>query len=140
MSALFFLTLVFAILANTALAQTNSTEPQQYLCVSDMANGFRYNEQSNLWEHAKFRPGSKWIIRRPEVAIGGWVYSEIGRGFRQYCDKNFDYKGNLRCNDDLELLEFNKNTLRYMRVYKFGYVSQSIGDTPLIEIGTCAAF
>ncbi len=136
--------LVSVLLTVLANAQDNDIDGP-FLCIADMATGFIY--ENDKWNIAKFAVSdSRYIVRRPNSddrhSDAAWVWGRFGKkSFTKWCEKEINEYGNLFCAGIMEELWINVNTLRYQRVYTFGYVQggDSSNDTPFIEIGTCSA-
>ena len=114
----------------------------QYLCITDKATGFYFEDGE--WNTANFKTGRKFLIRKPnkeelEVTIANigrdFVVSEFGdKSTLLWCDEDFYCVGHV---DDFL---FDKKTLRFLYIYKGGYVSgiDNNDNTPAMQIGTCS--
>jgi hypothetical protein len=138
-------------------------EPDNWLCITDQAAGFSYDQGSHRWIAAIFKPeNKKYVVRptRPEdmdyqhdfnngfndsvpyKPTTKWSIAEIGDNFGFSCSGDFNEKGFLLCTTGLWDVMFGKNTLRFQIYYKFGYITGSSerddnNDTPSVEIGRC---
>lgn len=112
-----------------------------YVCVADMAVGFRFDKSSNSWRHANFNTkGQKFLLAKN--SSGSWEWTRFGEKFSLVsCEKDFnpDY---MHCGG-MEQVVMNRTNLRFQIYYSFGYLGWKSGgeggDTPSITIGTCAS-
>jgi hypothetical protein len=148
--------LILVVLASPATAAD-----ENYLCIADMATGFKLDQPSKKWQIARFDVSKhRYIIRRTEK---GLAWNEFGSSLAAIPCSEFNDWGSTVCSDGIETMTFNKVNLRYQRVYASGWIDGdlpvpaqakdpwgcAIGDarecragppdTPLIEIGTCSA-
>ena len=105
-----------------------------------------------------FRP-RKYVIKLPVKGDGApsgaytavMAVYEVGKtdpyevvGF---CDKDFNDQGYLFCQGAGENFNFNRQTLRFLHSFPFGYIEPPKNSfwgpegaaTPFLEIGTCSA-
>lgn len=127
-------------------------EVSSYLCVTDMANGFKFDAGSKTWQHARFTASSKYIVSRPkEKSSWSWVLREVGsQDIRGFCKSDINEVGNLFCDTGGGQFKFSKGTLRFINSHAMGYWhdqnplvenkyrSKEGADTPFIEIGKCS--
>jgi hypothetical protein len=52
-----------------------NTANGNYLCVSEAATGFNYNEQTKRWEITKFTPDKKYLLSNKD---GKWTWKIFG--------------------------------------------------------------
>lgn len=141
-----------AILAMLFIAG-NATAQDAYLCIEDMATGFKYNEASKEWERTNFKSGDKYLLTRAKedsVIKAKWELKRFGEddSCGSYCEKDFNSLGNLWCRG-LYNFSMNKNTNRFLLAYLVGYYQDNNpasggrqkegGDSPFIAIGKCSA-
>jgi hypothetical protein len=129
-----------------AIAEDEAT-PDSYLCIPDMATGFKY--KNDKWQATHFGVGDdKYILRRPKETDSfpdaAWVWGEFGdKRFYTRCMEDVSAYGFVFCTGIGQELRINVNTLRYQLYYYVGYVAATIndspGNTPFIEIGKCSA-
>jgi len=138
--------LLFLLIINSAFAE-------DYLCIADMATGFRYNPNDNSWEGSGFRvKDSKYLISLLENSADYNVKRFGQTGVMSRCKEGFNEIGNLFCKGTFNI-SFNKNNGRFVLTHTFGYFNvlpESEGDseiirksdqesaTPFIEIGKCS--
>lgn len=133
-------TAVFAIPA--AAADTN--DPSSYLCVPDYATGFRL-DRSGRWEPGQFGVRGKQFIlgKRNER----WFWTEVGPpdAKSEPCDGFSEY-GFAECKYSEGDVLFNRKTLRFQLVRRYGYVTSDLATDkeaqnapPYIMIGKCSA-
>ena len=94
-------------------------------------------------------------IKGPNAPSGAYtaviaVY-EVGKvdaaNFKAFCEKDYNEKGFLFCSGFGEDFNFNRQTLRFVHWFPYGYIDPpgfdlwgKEGDaTPFMEIGTCTA-
>jgi hypothetical protein len=121
-------------------------DPHAYLCIADQATGFKYDKNLKEWKLAIFHTNNERYILK--LKDNQWYWSEFGNPSHEppQCDQ-FNSSGNIKCvltidEDIMEIVSFNRNTLRYQFTYVFGYVDPlpmyEGSDTPSIEIGRCS--
>ena len=114
-----------------AISQTN------YICIPSKAGGFYYNNATREWSHAQFAIGDeKYILKN----IGkSWQWTRFGDSWGPPCG-DFDQNGYLQCQVLGGTLRMNKNNLRYLLTYEFGYLDgkDNNENTPSIKIGKCS--
>ncbi len=113
-----------------------------YLCIADLATGFKFNNNTKRWESTNFNiKNSKYIIKKNTDGV--WEWKDFGKNSMGVtCNKDFNESGYLRC-ESLIHVNFNNKSLRYILYYPVGYVNIGIAgkegdDTPSLEIGTCS--
>lgn len=132
--------------------------PTTYLCVGEQATGFSMDQRSHKWKADAFRP-REYVIKLPVKGDGApsgastavlAVY-EIGNSdpfdATAFCDKDFNDEGFLFCQGLGDDFKFNRQTLRFLRSFPFGYIDPPKNSfwgpegsaTPFLEIGTCSA-
>jgi hypothetical protein len=125
---------------------------EDYLCIADMATGFRYNEGSKNWEESSFRlKNSKYLISGLEKGAAYNVKHLGGSDVMSRCKDDFNDIGSLFCKGTFDI-KFNKINGRFVLTYTFGYFnvlpgiqSDSVSirksdqgsETPFLEIGKC---
>jgi hypothetical protein len=139
-------------------AEAGASDIASYLCTGEQATGFGMNSKTHAWTVQKFRT-RKYIIRAPikgPNAPGGAyaavvaVY-EVGKvdaaNATAFCDKDYNEAGFLFCSGLGEDLNFNRQTLRFVHWFPYGYIDPPESSfwgkegeaTPFMEIGTCTA-
>jgi hypothetical protein len=135
-----------------ASSGARAQEVSSYICVTDMATGFRFDQGSKTWQQARFNASSKYIVSRPkERSMFSWELREVGsQDTRGFCKNDFNEVGNLFCDTMGGQFKFSKGTLRFIHTYAMGYWhdqnplvenkyrSKEGADTPFIEIGKCS--
>jgi hypothetical protein len=119
---------------------------ESYLCVGDMTTGFSFDKNQRVWKRATFR-SPKFILARTNGEKSAWGVKEMGDTIpTSYCE-GFENEV-LMCGGFFEF-RMNRETLRFMSIYMFGYwtddKSKSAGkeegdDTPALTIGKCSPF
>lgn len=125
------------------ICNANAQSGAAYLCVADKATGFVYNQNTDKWDFSQFNvTDSKYTLSQKN---GNWVWKKFGeKSYPVECQGDFNQAGFLFCSF-AEEVSINIQTMRFMSVYKFGYVvpkhrlKEQGSDTPLIEIGRCSA-
>ena len=115
---------------------------ESYICVEDMAVGFKYNQTIGEWESTKFNIRNETYIVVKKMKQ--WEIIRVGESSGVPCEKDFNEDGFLTCGD---FFSMNKNNLRYIRTDTMGYHDANIniglfsrqdGDhSPYIAIGEC---
>jgi len=120
----------------------------QYLCMSDSATGFTYNDITGEWQTSTFSVrDSKYVITESKednyafkVAMHGTTYSYAD------CKDDFNEYGYLVCSGAAGTFKFNRINGRFLKTYELGYYNvlpkirgndDTTSDTPTIEIGKC---
>ena len=123
-------------------------KPKNYLCIPDYSVG--YIEKNGKWQPANFNiEGYKYILKKGEDSI--WRWNEFGESIEEdfpkanICKKGFDGLGFINCKYLSDDIYFNRDTLRFMVVYRYGYVVAKgaiekgwKSETPHMMIGTCS--
>jgi hypothetical protein len=107
------------------------------------------------WVPAIFAPGNKYILRYvdstepdlPGSARGKWAVFGFGALVPlTWCGDDSWNHDFFYC-DGFENFSFEKQTLRFQHIYRYGYVHGSglndddgVNDTPAIAVGTCSPF
>lgn len=140
--------LISIVQPNLSHAETGGS--QTYLCVTEMSVGFKYNQDSKAWEHAKFIANNKYLLRRPNAndpqwrSEYQWLWFEFGQKIPQInCSfdfgkvtENFEV---LDCGTHTNKLTFNRSSMRFSKVYDGQLLfSTGPGDTPTYEVGSCS--
>ena len=140
-----------AIIAAAMLAVPVQASAESWLCIPDMATGFRYDKILRKWTQSTFQTdGERMIIKKASDPQVRYEVREFGKDDTlplARCQKDFTEYGFLKCEGILSEFKFNKKNMRYIRTYLAGYVEIIPGntfmkegnDTPLIEIGRCSA-
>ena len=138
--------LLATVLPGAAVAQSSRT----WLCISDKSTGFS-NETVSGWRSADFTAGDRYIVKQGSQASGAWVVQPFGEEnpfAAMTCPNDFTSDKILHCRGMLTEFKFNAGTGRFLRAYLGGYwtyvpgnpfFGKDRGDTPQIEIGTCAS-
>ena len=134
-------------------------QADQYLCITNKATGFDFNEQSNDWETTSFKTADhKYIISQvvesEENPYKGKKYMvvKMGKSTPSFlCESDIDSDGFLFCEayGTCGGFRFNKTNGRFILHFMIGYynvlpdlngITDKTSDTPFIEIGTCSPF
>ena len=138
--------LLFLLLVNPASAEG-------YLCIADMATGFRYNQNDKSWEGSGFRVKNSRYLISPPGKNAAYDVKRFGEtGIMSRCKDDFNDVGSLFCKGTFDIY-FNKNNGRFVLTHTFGYFnvlpdstsnselirkSDQESATPFIEIGNCS--
>jgi NAD-dependent DNA ligase len=89
----------------------------------------------------------EWNVSKDKYLLsksskGEWQWKNFGKEGSLTCDGEINEYGYLNCNGS-EQISFNKKNLRFMLIYKVGYLNKGIlgnegEDTPRMDIGTCS--
>ncbi len=131
-----------------------ATAPQQsdqsFVCLPDLATGFRFDSASREWHTATFETHERYVISRSSRPGRQWEVKEVGNSTPiAWCKADFTEGGTLAC-DGFQTFKMNRTTMRYLSAYLLGYFYQGAaapdtslaregGDTPYIEIGRCSS-
>ena len=118
--------LPIAILVLCLGVATRGSAADSYLCIPDMATGFRFNENSKKWEISKFKTdGKKYILSKSKYSPFAWEVKEMGENYPFImCEDDFNTDGDLICSH-LNEFKMNNKTLRFLNAYLVGYVYYS---------------
>lgn len=122
-----------------------------YLCVGDLATGFKYNKTRDKWEITKFNvDDSKYVVSRSKLENFVWEIKEIGVSKpSSWCKEDFNEHGHLYC-QGLRHFIMNRENLRFIMADMIGYFFGTLKDekgkiiikegdgSPNIEIGKCS--
>ena len=130
----------------------NATFAEDYLCIADMATGFKYNQDDKSWEGSGFRVKDSRYLISPLENNAAYNVKRYGQtGVMSRCKDGFNEIGNLFCKGTFDI-SFNKNNGRFVLTHTFGYFnvlpdskddselirkSDQESATPFIEIGMC---
>ena len=131
----------------------DSMEEERYLCVPEMATGFKYNSNTKSWESVNFKVNRKYLISKgkpPKDLISGEYSKQSGLVIKIVGDelnicRDMSEAGFARSgfvNFDCFHGEFlvNQNRGKYIRTFRRGYVIGDETTTPFMEIGKCSPF
>lgn len=144
-------------LAILALAFSQSSYSDSYLCEAERASGFVYNQENKMWQSSKFSiENRKYLVSRTDaddIFIKALKYDyEVKEVKSQqpiiHCkalkliDSN-EETGLITCRGPLgESFNFDKRNGRYIRSQPTGYVTMKTGSDsasgPYMEIGNCS--
>jgi hypothetical protein len=139
--------ITIALTAALTLLATPVSSEERYLCETVTSGGVRYDTTSKEWVGTRFKTTKSLIISKP--TDGGpyegraFVVTKLGTSYASgSCAKPFDSEGNLKCGMLFGELLFNKNTMRFLSTYMFGYLDgiDNNDNTPAISIGVCSPF
>ena len=147
----FRLRIITILLTLAIYCPVAATAEERYLCVADLATGFRLNPTTKRWEIAKFSVDSvRYIVSKSKDIDYALEIKELGDKISYYhAKKGFDPEGGgAMFSSAFGEFIVNIKTGRYIHYYRVGYVhgdtllrGQKIpSDTPLIEIGKCSPF
>ena len=136
------------IVSFIALLFCSSALAESYLCIADLATGFTFDEKTREWRQAKFKADKKYIISKNKDGGNAWMVKEMGKKFpNAWCGAGFNDVGWLYCGEKQADFRMNKENLRFLAFYPFGYWTTGTKgfdkpvregeDTPFIEIGKC---
>jgi hypothetical protein len=146
---------IFLIIpALLTLLVTKLTFADDFLCIADLATGFRYNQNIKSWEESSFKlKKSRYFISLREKGTGYDVKRSSGPDVMSRCKDGFDEIGSLSCKGTFDI-KFNKINGRFVLTYPFGYFNvipdskidsklirktDQGSETPFMEIGKCSA-
>lgn len=118
---------------------------ESYLCIGEHATGFSFNEKNKTWSAARFKE-DKWILKRSADPKYKWEVYGFGEDFPESgCEQDFNEAGNLFC-DGISQFRMNKEKLRFLYIFPFGYWSDTEKykilkegkNTPSMQIGKCS--
>ncbi len=144
---LLMVTLLFAFLSASAYAA------ESYLCVADMATGFKFDENRKEWETATFKESQKYLVRKSKRKEFVWEVKQVGKSAELvFCNDDFNEVGSLVCESLGSTIAFrmNKLNLRFLYSYLIGFWTDNVKDskgtdilregsnTPNIQMGKCS--
>ena len=114
---------------------TFANSQTSYLCIADESTGFFYDTKLNSWASTKFTP-QKYLLTKKD---NGWEWKDFGSKSGWVCGE-FNQYGIFNCSLMVGHVRFNKNNLRFLRTYIFGYVDgeNNNDNTPNVTIGKCS--
>lgn len=128
-----------AVFAASGLLPARGQSVEGFVCVTDMATGFKFDPSTKRWRSVDFAVSdNKYILARKGEH---WTWKPLGSSFEAPCDGGFNEYGFLRCGL-AESVSINRKGLRFQSFYGIGYVHDgtrdSVANTPSIEIGRCS--
>lgn len=125
--------LLLCAVSSGAVAQTEG-----YVCIADKAVGFKFDNSSRKWLPANFDvSSSRYLLSK---STSGWEWKAFGEKFGDDCAGGFSEFNVIRCEAIFDkVIVMNRETLRYQLIYGIATtVRNAKGDTPFIEVGSCA--
>lgn len=132
------------LLSLAMLTYASCVEAQTYLCIADMATGFRFDKSTKAWVVAQFDvTDEKYILAKEGDE---WIWKKVGE-LVDLCreKKDFNAVGAFGCDfGAYSQLLMNRNTLRFQIISPELYVGPfdrgevEGANTPHVEIGKCA--
>ena len=133
---------------------------EKYLCVTEHATGFSYNENTKEWKSATFKADSKYIITKSDEKEYSFKVTKVGEDSPFYqCEKGINKFGYLFCKGIVGEFKFNRLNGRFLATHPYGYFdvipkhmrsfedkaklipfTDKDSDTPSMEIGKCSPF
>ncbi len=138
------------ICATLALSIPAQASAESWLCIPDLATGFKYDAGTKQWREATFKTeGDRYIIKAADDGKNAYVITEFGDPStipNAWCENDINDGGYLFCKGIFTEFKFNKNNLRFLQTYHGGYIEiqpsnkfmKEGDDTPLISIGRCS--
>jgi len=138
-----------ALLLVIILFPTISYAADSYLCIADKATGFHYYKEMGIWDLAKFRADEKYLFSKSETVhvitkkpLIKWDLKEIGKENSLFtgCEDFFSADGTIQCDGLQHKFIMNKNTLRFILIYFYGYWDgvDNNDNNPGLLIGKCS--
>ena len=146
----------FAFLCFSAISTGIAHAESGWICVADQSTGFSFAKGSSTWIQTNFRSGDKYLIvplvsgdfgfdQSVDASVVQYGVKKFGsEGLWYWCNAGIQYDF-LNCKGYGEF-RVDLKRLRFLSTYTFGYVgsnsdgTEDTGDTPSIDIGTCAPF
>lgn len=127
-----------ALFAVALMSESSHGSDRNYLCVGDMATGFKYNGAK--WESVNFFVNdSKFAVKISGLAV---EVTKIGDSYPMAsCDLYAEDAGQFSCGGLGFGFVMNFRSLRFQTFYGIGYIAGEDGndpDTPAITIGKCS--
>jgi hypothetical protein len=130
------------------LLSLSATASTSYVCVTDMATGFAFDQNRKQWRTADFNAGKKYLVSKATGEPYAWEVKEIGTSWAlMVCAHDFNEGGSLFCKGTGMDLSMNKKTLRFLVTYPVGYWADNVVDaewakeganSPYMAIGKCS--
>ena len=138
--------LLIGLIIIAGYASSSSLAADTYLCVVDAMTGFSIDKNTNRWRTTNFTAEKKVLFTRSKSGKVAWEVTEVGSSLPDaVCEKDFNEGGNLFCSG-LGEYKLNKQQLRFLYVYPFGYwdvdnksdLFKEGRNTPAMGIGKCS--
>lgn len=134
--------------AALALCTAGAAASEKYLCATSAVGGVAFDEQQQLWTGTRFKSEDKLIISQPpEDSVvfphAKFIVTTLGSNSPHIgCESGFGSDDVLRCDSRYYMLNFNKLTLRFVEIYKAGFISgeDNNDNNPSVSIGECSPF
>lgn len=126
---------------------------ESWLCITDRATGFYYDERSRQWKQTNFNvEESKYVLRRSPRSETAWELQKFGEESMvpyAFCKDGFNDVGILRCNGfSAGVVLFNRNNGRFSNFSGGSYHSfdpnsdlelfrKEGSDSPFVALGRC---
>ena len=150
--------LLFVALAAPAVAASGDSD---FLCIADMATGFKFDPTTKLWQSAQFNVSkNRYVIK---ITKDGLTWNDFGSTLPPLQCTPFNDSGSTSCSlGSITIVSFNRVNMRFQYVYLSGWVDSDLpppkglennsaltgfwnaataksGNSPLVEIGRCSA-
>jgi hypothetical protein len=111
---------------------------ESYLCVEEQATGFLYDKARRAWQPSVLVADKKLVVHLDQGATRTWFVSEGGRRASSYWCPSGWLNDEMNCTGLAGAFWMNRKTLRFLYVYKWGYLDGDTTDTPNLTIGKCS--
>ena len=112
---------------------------ENYLCISEDASGFIFNDEANKFEQTAITPRAKYLVSFTEKTV-----SQFGKEdyiFDECYFFTIEKKKVFFCNEPFGEFQMGEKSMKYLRTVPYlDYVMGENSSTPHIEIGTCSKF
>lgn len=149
------LTIILVVLAGNAQAAEPEAPREQYLCVTELATGFIYDNNTKQWKSTKFSDKPTYVISKAKGSDVAFWITEVGEKSPDgWCNEGFNNRGYLFCDSFFGKFRFNRTNSRFIQFNWLGYIevgqdgfdkskekiTDDNTDTPMMKIGKCSPF
>jgi len=132
-----FLVASILVLWCSASAGAGAADGPSWFCFPIGSTGFKWT--NGAWRSVDFEIGAKKYVLAQRDGGSDYSIAEVGTAISSSCTGVGDGTA-MHCRSFVEEWRINLLSLRYLRVYMFGFWGgeDSDSDTPLVEIGKCS--
>lgn len=110
---------------------------ETYVCVEEQATGFIFDKARRTWQPSVLVAERKLVLQLDQGTPRTWFVTEPRRRQSSYWCPGGWINDEINCAGAMGQFWMNRNTRRFMYVYKWGYLDGDTPDTPNLTIGTC---
>ncbi|TXL70611.1 hypothetical protein FHP25_33710 [Vineibacter terrae] len=127
-----------AVVALAVVSAGGARAQESYLCTEEQSTGFLFDKVRRAWQPSVLVADRKLVVHLDQGATRTWFVSEGGRRTSSYWCPSGWVNDEMSCTGIAGSFWMNRKTMRFLYVYKWGYLDGDSPDTPNITIGRCS--